>query len=69
MVETEYTHEVEGGLRRRVSEGAHVQNRSQIIGVSYSVVIITNQALRSGALTEWKKKVPYIGAAASSSRR
>ncbi|KAI0928143.1 hypothetical protein AcV5_005807 [Taiwanofungus camphoratus] len=29
----------------------------------YSVVIITNQALRSAALAEWRKKIPLIGAA------
>ncbi|KAH9925332.1 PNK3P-domain-containing protein [Fomitopsis serialis] len=31
----------------------------------YSVVIITNQALKSGALESWKKKVPAIAAALS----
>lgn len=35
----------------------------EVYDEGYSVVIITNQALRSGALTEWKKKVPCIGAA------
>ncbi|KZT03593.1 PNK3P-domain-containing protein [Laetiporus sulphureus 93-53] len=29
----------------------------------YSIVIITNQALRSTALVDWKKKIPAIGAA------
>lgn len=33
---------------------------------SFSIVIITNQALRgSTAIDEWKKKIPLIGAAAS----
>ena len=27
----------------------------------YSVVIITNQALKSNALAEWKRKIPLIG--------
>ena len=33
----------------------------------FAIVIITNQALRgANAIVEWKKKVPLIGAAASS---
>ncbi|EPT06187.1 hypothetical protein FOMPIDRAFT_1027013 [Fomitopsis schrenkii] len=31
----------------------------------YSVVIITNQALKSAALAEWKRKIPVIGTALS----
>ncbi|GBE82578.1 Bifunctional polynucleotide phosphatase/kinase [Sparassis crispa] len=29
----------------------------------YSIIIITNQALRSAALADWRKKVPFIAAA------
>lgn len=35
------------------------------VSVRYSVVIISNQALRSAALAEWKRKIPVIGTAVS----
>lgn len=66
MVATQCAQEAEGGSRVWVSQclfGFHGAG-DEVYG-RYSVVIITNQALKSAALAEWKRKIPVIGTAVS----
>lgn len=62
VVEARCAEEVEGGVRvwvRALSVRCVVGGDGAFS--RYSLVIITNQALKSAALAEWKKKIPLIG--------
>ena len=34
-----------------------------VLDSRYSVVVISNQSIKSAALTDWKKKIPLVAAA------
>jgi hypothetical protein len=75
MVEGCRTAEIEGSARLWVSEPCTLpspQHRDGLIGYlliqRYSIVLISNQNLKSASLVDWKKKIPLVAAAVRSIR-